>query len=311
MSWTDIIIAVNKKDAKIVEEIAGQYAQQGIFIEDYSDLEKNMHLVGGDYIDDKLKDADKENIAVHIYISADEDEQKTMDYLSGSIRAAGISFEINKEYIPDQDWENDWKKYHKPLHLGERLVVAPSWEDYMPSEDEIVIIMDPGSSFGTGKDETTKLCMRLLESNLDAGDKVLDLGCGTGILAIAAILLGAESAVGVDIDGHAVQDAVENASTNKVEDRFSGYEGDLLSRAELRESVGSGYDLICANIIADVHLAMRELYYEKIKVNGKLIISGIVDERTGEIEEALVRTGFILMEAVRKNGWTALSFIRN
>lgn len=308
-SWTDLIFVVDTKNAKTAEAIAAQCTSLGIYIEDYSDMEKILPLIGrADYIDEKLIAKDRSRVAIHIYIPAEEQSEEIITRMTQLLSSAGVDFVLRCEFVNEDDWANDWKKYHKPQRIGEKLVICPSWEEYPRNEGDVVLTIDPGSSFGSGGDETTRVCLRLMEPNLLAGDKVLDMGCGSGVLSIAALLLGAIRALGVDIDRNAVAVAAENARINGVAQRFEGRYGNVLTESNLEEAVGGGFDLICANIMADVHIAMKSIYFEKLKFGGKLILSGIIDNRAEEVREAFEMTGFCFIGAEEENGWLALAF---
>ena len=308
-SWTDLIFVIDTKNVKTAEAIAAQCTSLGIYIEDYSDLEKLLPLIGrADYIDAKLTAKDRSRAAIHIYIPTEERPEEIIARMTELLNLANVEFELRCESVNEDDWANDWKKYHKPQRIGKRLVICPSWEEYTQSEGDVVLTIDPGSSFGSGGDETTRVCLRLMEPNLLAGDKVLDMGCGSGVLSIAALLLGARSAFGVDIDKNAVAVAAENARINGVAQRFEGYYGNVLTESKLEEAIGGGYDLICANIMADVHIAMKSIYFEKLRFGGNLILSGIIEDRADEVREAFELTGFCFIGAEEENGWLALGF---
>lgn len=307
--WTDLIFEVAAKDAKAAEEIAAQCSSAGIYIENCSDFEEILPFIGrADYIDNKLIDKCGTNTVIHIYVAPEENPDYTFLRIFELLRLANIKFAAKRENIDETDWENDWKRFHKPEKIGSRLVVCPSWEKYDLSGDDVVLIMDPGSSFGSGKDETTKVCLRLIEKHLSCGDTVLDIGCGSGILSVAALLLGAKFAVGVDIDRNAVDTACENALINGVGSRFKGLHGNMLEDIEFKNSLGCGYDLICANIAADLHILMKELFSEKIKPRGKLLLSGIIQGRADEVRFAFERLGFVFTDCDEENGWVAFAF---
>ncbi len=308
-SWTDLIFEVDAKNAIAAEAIAAQSTSLGIFIEDYSDMERILPLIGrADYIDEKLSSKDRTRVSIHVYIPDGERPSEAASRISERLSSAGISFSLSYSSVNEEDWANSWRKFHKPLRVGRRFVLRPSWEEYAPAGDDIVITIDPGSSFGTGEDETTRVCLRLLEAYLSAGDRVLDMGCGSGVLSIAALLLGAESAVGVDIEKTAVSTAVENARLNGVGGRFEGRWGNVLADRGFEESLGGGYDLLCANIVSDVHIAMKAIYSGRLKAGGKLVLSGIIDARADDVRSEFELAGFACTGSEEENGWIALGF---
>ena len=307
--WTEIVLRVGTAQLSCAEEIAARHSPGGIYVEDYSDMDAMLPLIGGvDYVDEALKGQDKCHGAIHVYIPSLEDPAQTAELLSIELKAAGIDFSIDSAGLEAQDWANQWKSFHHSEKVGRRLVLCPTWEEYSPKADEIVLTLDPGEAFGSGRSETTRLCLSLLDSYGSPGDRILDMGCGSGVLAIAALLLGAKSAIGVDVEKTALKESVENAALNGVGDRLSVHFGNVLSDEGLRLALGEGYDLISANIVADVHLAMGSFYYEKLKSGGILIVSGILNERAAQVKAALSNCGFTLLEELQENEWTALSF---
>ena len=307
--WTDLIFEVDIKNAKKTEAFASQCTSLGIYIEDYSDMERMLPLIGrADYIADELSSKDRNCAAIHIYIPSGESYEEVISHMTELLESSDIKFAYRCESLNENDWANDWKKFHKAQRIGKRLVICPSWEEYDKSEDDILITIDPGTSFGTGEDETTRVCMRLLETYIQKEDKLLDMGCGSGVLSIAALLLGAESATGVDIDKNSVGASIENAQINHVADRFAGRWGNVLTDNLFKQELGGDYDLICANIMADVHLAMKEIYYNKLKDNGKLILSGIIHTRSDEVRSSFEQSGFGFLDLEEENGWIALGF---
>ena len=308
-TWTDLVFVVNTKNAKSAETLASQCTSLGIYIEDYSDMERMLPLIGrADHIDDTLINKDRKHVAIHIYVPSDENPEDVIDKMSDLLKTANIEFSFRCEHFNEDDWANDWKKFHTAQRVSERLIICPSWDNYIKSEDEILITIDPGTSFGTGKDETTRVCLRLLEKSISANDRMLDMGSGSGVLSIAALLLGAESALGVDIDKNAVIAALENSQINGVSKGFYCRCGNVLTDTEFEEALGCGYDIICANIVADVHLQMKEIYYRKLKSNGILILSGIIQNRAEDVQSVFESDGFVFMNFAEENGWLALSF---
>ena len=211
--------------------------------------------------------------------------------------------------VREEDWANNWKQYFKPLTVGEKLVIKPSWEDYEQKDGRTILEIDPASSFGTGQHNTTQLCLELIEKNLRKGDRLLDLGCGSGILSIASILLGAKEITAVDISQNSVETAKENAAKNHIAvEKYTAYCGDIISENSLVEKIGGGFDLIAANIVADVLIAMSPIFERFVKKGGTLILSGIITERADEVIEAVKSKGYTMLELREKDGWAAVSF---
>ena len=212
--------------------------------------------------------------------------------------------------VREEDWANNWKKYFKPITVGKKLVIKPSWEEYSGGGNRKILEIDPASSFGTGQHNTTQLCLELLEKNLHGGERILDLGCGSGILSIAAILLGAKSAAAVDIDQNSTNIAAENAAKNHIpEDIYKTFCGNIVTDESLCGRIGSGFDIITANIVADVLIAMSPLFENFLKSGSLLIVSGIITERCNEVIDAIKEKGFTHLETREKDGWAAASFI--
>ena len=207
--------------------------------------------------------------------------------------------------VDDEDWANNWKQYYKPLPIGSRLLVLPSWEA-RPETDRIVLKLDPGMAFGTGAHHTTRMCLEFLEKTVKPGDTMLDLGCGSGILSIAARLLGAAKATAVDIDPIAESIAYENAEMNGI--GRDGYEvliGNVLSDARLQKQIAGRYPVVAANIVADVIIALAPIARPLVAPGGVFLVSGIIDERVDEVVNALNKSGFTVSEHSRAEGWNA------
>lgn len=199
MEWTDISITVAKRDADTAEAIATMVANGGIYIEDYSDLEQQAwEIAHVDLIEQDLLDKPRDIVIVHMYLAPDENPAEVLPLFEERLKNSGIGYQLNTTGVEQEDWQNAWKKYYHAMDIGERLAIVPGWEDYRT--DRIRIVMDPGMAFGTGTHETTSLCLETLDSLVRGGERVLDIGTGSGILAIAALKLGADSAEGVDID---------------------------------------------------------------------------------------------------------------
>ena len=218
------------------------------------------------------------------------------------------TLELTLKNVREEDWANNWKQYFKPFTVGERLLIKPSWELCENPWNRAVLEIDPASSFGTGQHHTTRLCLELLEQLMRPGDRVLDLGCGSGILSIGALLLGASGATAVDIEENAAATATENARKNHIDPTlYRVFCGNVLEDETLCREIGDGYDLICANIVADVLIAMKQLFRQFLRPEGTLIVSGIIMERRDEVLDQLKKAGFALLEVREKEGWAAAS----
>ena len=249
MEWTDIRLTVAKADADNAEAVATMIAEGGIYIEDYSDIEQQVaEIAHVDLIEQELLDKPRDTVIIHMYLKPGDSPVETLALIAARMEAAGIPYTSETEGVEQEDWQNAWKKYYHAMDIGERLAIVPGWEDYRT--DRIRIVMDPGMAFGTGTHETTSLCLETLDSLVKGGERVLDIGTGSGILAIAALKLGADSAEGVDIDPMCVRTAGENAQRNGVADKFTVLVGDLSDQAS------GEYNIITANIVAAAILSL-------------------------------------------------------
>ena len=300
MDWTEIKATVPSDKTDEAAAIANMTVPYGIYIEDYSNLEADaLEIAHIDLIDEELVKKDRTHSVIHLYISKEENALEAIAFLKERMNAAGISFDINSETVDDTDWNENWKKYFKAFTVGNKLAVCPSWENADGFKDRSVISLDPGTAFGTGTHATTSLCMETLESIIKGGETLLDIGTGSGILSIAAVLLGAKSAEGVDIDELSVKTAINNAERNKVSDKCKFIVGDLADK------ISGKYDIICANIVADVIIRLFENVKEYMHENTKFIISGIIDIRACDIENAIEKFGFKIIKKMTRDEWHA------
>lgn len=300
MNWTEITVSIPQEFTDIAAAIANMTVPYGIYIEDYSDLEQSAWDIAHiDLIDEELIAKDRKNSVIHIYISECDNAAEALEFLKERLTAEGVPFEAGSVGVDDSDWNENWKKYFHTIEIGERLAVVPSWEDYENPKNRTILSIDPGAAFGTGTHATTSLCLELLEDKITDGIKMLDIGCGSGILALASVLLGAESAVGVDIDAQSVKTARENAEINKIDDKVEFLVGDLADK------IDGKYEVICANIVADVIIRLLPDVDKFMTDGGVLIISGIIDIRKEDIFEAVKQNGFTVAEERYKDNWCA------
>lgn len=227
-------------------------------------------------------------------------EMQAMETRIGKCRFGNTRFRT----VSEQDWANEWKQYFHVTHIGEKLVIKPTWEEYNPSEEEKVIELDPGMAFGTGTHHTTCMCMERLEKILKPGMVVFDVGTGSGILSIAAAKLGAANIRAVDIDATAVRVANENIAQNNLKSVISVAQGDLLHGTEGKA------DIIIANIIADIIIMLLPDIPGKLKDNGKFLASGIIEERSKDVAEAALKEGMIVEKIDRKGGWVVMQMTK-
>ena len=273
----------------------------GFIIEDEEDfrnfLENNKQY--WDYVDEDLNAKYAGVSRIRFYFTDDEEGERQLKTVLARYPECVVST------VQDSDWENNWREYYKPIEIGKKLVVVPEWET-VPEDGRLPLILDPGLIFGTGSHATTKMCLRALEKFAGPGMQVLDLGCGSGILGIGALVLGCEKCTGVDIDPKAPDVACGNAALNGIgKDRFIVYAGDILRDTALVKRLGAGYDLVLANIVADVIIPLAPKAKEFLKEDGRFICSGIIDGRENEVASALKNAGFAIEEHMHEEEWNA------
>lgn len=280
------------------EEMTAMGAE-GFVIEneaDFQDFLENNHQYW-DYVDDELESRFTGVSRIKCYLCDDEDGRAVLCRIRGAYGGVETSF------VEDSDWENNWREYYKPIEVGEKLVVVPEWED-IPDDGRTALRLDPGLIFGTGSHATTRMCLAALEKYAGEGKTFLDLGCGSGILGIGALVLGSARCVGCDIDPKAPDVAASNAALNGIgSDRFKVYAGNILSDVSLRRMLGSGYDAVLANIVSDVIIPLSALVREFMKPGAVFITSGIIDGRQDEVRAALEGNGFEVIEHRNEEEW--------
>ena len=305
MQYSEVQIRVATADVDTAAAIANLVVPYGLYIEDYSDIEELAPKIAHvDLIEQELLDRDRDHAIIHLYISPEENPAEAVSFVRERLESERIGFSIERAQVNEEDWAIAWKKYYFPTKVGERLVVCPSWETYSPVEGEVVLTIDPGMAFGTGTHDTTRLCMQLLEEHVRPGDRLLDVGTGSGILAVSALLLGASAAVGVDIDEVAVRVANENAAANNVSDRVDFFAGDLADKASGR------FRVVTANIVADVIIRLIPDLDRFLEPDGVFIASGIIDMREPDVMQALTAAGYRLAGRKESGGWVALAACR-
>lgn len=302
-AWTEVKIAVNAADVDTAADIAMMVVPYGIYIEDYRDLEQQAKEIAHiDLIDEDLLKKDRTKAFVHVYISPEENPLEAVAYLGERLQASGIGYEIDQNACYKEEWENNWKQYFHTMEIGDRLVIKPKWEDYDNQGGRKVLSIEPGLAFGSGTHETTRLCLETLEPYITPDSTVLDIGCGSGILSIAALLLGAKRATGVDIDPLAVKTARENG----LENGFSAPQYEVLC-GNLATDVKGKFDVVVANIVADVIILFCKDVGRFLNDGGVFITSGIIDTREQDVLDAFGQYGFTVTARHTKNGWVCFT----
>ena len=305
MDWTEIKVTVPTDKTDSAAAIANMTVPYGIYIEDYSELENDaLEIAHIDLIDEELVKKDRTKSVIHMYIADSDNAVEALSYLKERFTAAGIEFSLDSTLVDDADWNENWKKYFKAFEIGEHLAVCPSWESYDNKDLRTVISIDPGAAFGTGTHATTSLCLELLENIITPDSTVLDIGTGSGILGIASILLGAKTAVGVDIDPQSVKTAISNSEINGVAEKCEFLVGDLADK------VNGKYNLLCANIVADVIIRLFDNAADFMTEDGVFIVSGIIDLRADEVEKSAKEHGFKIVKNLVREEWHAYLLVR-
>lgn len=299
MDWTEIKISVPSQDVETAENIAQMVVPYGIYVEDYSDLEQAAWEIAKiDLIDEDLLNKDRTKAIVHIYIPPHENPSEAVAFLTERYTAEKIPHDIDIAVCRNQDWENNWKDYFKSIPVGKKLMIHPVWDDDFDPGDRAVLDIEPGLAFGSGGHDTTRLCLEMMEDYVTRDTEFLDVGCGSGILSVSALLLGAKKAMAVDIDPLAVKKARENAELNGFDEtRYTALEGDLADK------VTGKYNVVAANIVADVIILFCSQVKEFMSDDAVFITSGIIDTREPDILEAFKKYGFSIVERRERGGW--------
>lgn len=318
MDWIKVTIYTS---AEGIEGVTGRLYQLGITgleIEDEQDflefLENNKRY--WDYVDEELMKQKHTETKVSCYVSNDmngnelliaiRDSMKEMKDLDDDNSYGRLEVEI--ENTSTEDWANNWKKYFHPMEVGEKILIKPEWEELTEPTDRLVFNINPGMSFGTGSHYTTQLCIEALEKYIKPGIKMLDLGCGSGILSILSLMLGAKEAVAVDIDPNAVDTAYENAQMNNIgREHYKVLSGNVVTDKEIQDIISQDkYEVVAANIVADVIIGLAPKAREYMKEGGVFITSGIIEGRQDEVKEALEENGFEIVDIRNRKDWYSI-----
>lgn len=319
MNWVEVNIFTTSEGVDIICGMLLGMGVNGFVIKDSKDFQDFLDNkeTNWDYIDDDLMGLKNCETTVTVYLPDNSQGIENFSEIKLELKAlkerdteksfGRLEYEISN--VKEEDWANNWKKYFKPLTVGQKLLIKPTWEKVDESETRKILEIDPASSFGTGQHNTTQLCLELIEKYLNYKDKMLDLGCGSGILSIAGMLLGASSAFAVDIEENAVKIAGENAFSNGIsKNNYITRCGNVICDENLRSEIGNDYDIVCANIVADVLNAMTPYFKGFLKRGGNLVISGIINQRKDEVINGIINAGFTLLEIREKEDWVAAAF---
>lgn len=306
MDWTEISIKTSQEGADIAAQAFYEVGITGLVIEDPDELSQlSKEEFFWDYIDESMVGTSDGTVVIKAYLSSDSSLGEKLSLIKDKInwlkkRDLGVdlgSLDIELASVREEDWSNTWKKYYKPIKVSDRIVIKPSWETYNKKKGQVILTLDPGMAFGTGTHETTMLCMQAIDQYIRPDHSLIDIGCGTGVLSIGALLLGAKAATAIDLDGNAVEIARKNAQINKVLDRMTLVHGNLLDEIE------GSYDIVVANIIADVIIELSQYVTNYIKAGGLFISSGIIHERLDEVIEQIESVGLIIEKVEKMGEW--------
>ncbi len=310
MNWIQLKITTTGEGIDPICGVLYDMDITGIEISDKDDfkefLENNRKY--WDYVDEELERLKTADSCITVYLSDDAEGKAQLEEIKKAVSELELENTMfHTENMKDEDWSENWKQYFKPLEIGKKVLIVPEWEENVPETDRVKFVINPGVSFGTGSHESTKMCIEEIEKALSAGDSVLDLGCGSGILSVIALLLGAKDAAAVDIDPMAVETAYSNLALNNLpKDIYHGYAGDITTDKQLCQKLSERkYDIVLANIVADVIINLSGFVKDFMKDDGVFICSGIIIERKDEVRKTLEKAGLKIKEERVMNEWAA------
>lgn len=307
-NWIEVTIKTTTEAVEPITNILYEQGAGGAVIEDPKDfLFQKKNELDWDYVEEEVfKKNEEDDVLIKTYVSEEKNVMEFVEIIKQKVlglKDFGIDIgegSVSLDQVNEADWANAWKAYYKPTKVGQRVVVKPTWEDYTTQEGDLIIELDPGMAFGTGTHETTSMCIRELEKYVNKDSKVFDIGCGSGILAIAAAKLGAKEVIAVDLDEVAVKVAKENVTENKVEENVSVMHGNLT------DVIKDKADVIVANIIADIIKILAKDVQNFMKEDAIFISSGIILDKVEEVKESLIENGFEIVEVQKLGEWSAI-----
>lgn len=320
MEWIEVFVSASQDGLEPVAGVLYQCGLTGLMINDEADFQEFLENPNRDwdYVADELvEEKERLETGITFFLRDNLYGREQLAQIKGALAAVKAAekemdlgpLEMTIKNVQEEDWANNWKKFFKPFPVGEKIMIKPSWEELTVPTDKVVLKIDPGHIFGTGTHETTQLCMELIEKYVHKEDRILDIGCGSGILSIASLLLGAREADAVDIDPNAIQIAYENSDRNDIErERYHVCAGNILEDEALHQKYsGKKYDMVAANIVADIIIALTKQAPDYIKDGGVFLASGIITERKEDVLAALAAGNFKVEDIREKKGWVAIA----
>ena len=318
MDFTQVTIYTTTAGIDVLTGILLDLHITGFEVQDAQDFEEFLTntTIHWDYVEEDLMKLRSCETNVKVYLPQNPQGAETLALLREALQRVKKQdtahrfgrLEMDSQTLKTEDWENNWKQYFKPFPVGKQFIIKPSWEEVQNPEGRTILEIDPASSFGTGSHSTTKLCIEALEKMVTPGCEMLDMGCGSGILSVAGLLLGAKHVNAVDIELNAAKTSAENVQKNGISpDHFASFCGDIITDTELYQTLSQrSYDVIAANIVADVIKGMADRLYALLKMGGQIVVSGIIAPRAGEVRDTLTGCGFVLLEENEKDDWASL-----